>query len=243
MRHVLLALGSSLLSTACAPAPTYPPFSPSAVPGSPVQAGFVELGSLELASPGPCDVRFLAVASGHATVARGLEEHPLAEGDTLVMQGVGRVRASGKGVVLAAAYSPERCDEALAAAHRGVTFVRAGAAPELSWGGGTMHARLDVEADRSPGVYFGRLSGSAAVAEHQHDGVREVLCAWEGAGTFTVAGEPHRIGARQCVQIPASTLHSWSPDPGTTLVAFQIYTPPGPEQRFRRLAAGAPVAR
>jgi mannose-6-phosphate isomerase-like protein (cupin superfamily) len=239
MKLPLLAACLGSLCIACAPAPTFPAFSPPSTPGStgsPIQAGFVELGSVELAASGPCDVRFLAVASGSAMVSRGAEAHALAEGDVVVMQGAGRLRASGPGVVLAAAYSPDRCDEALAAAHRGCSIVRASAAPELSWAGGTMHAHLDIEADRSPSVYFGRLSGSGAVPEHQHDDVREVLCATQAAGTFTLAGEPHRLGPRQCVQIPVSTRHSWTPDATTGIVAFQIYTPPGPEQRFRKLA-------
>jgi hypothetical protein len=34
--------------------------------------------------------------------------------------------------------------------------------------------------------------------------------------------------------------HSWTPDPKSELVAIQLYAPPGPEQRFRALAAQHP---
>ena len=39
--------------------------------------------------------------------------------------------------------------------------------------------------------------------------------------------------------VPPATKHAWKPDEGSTLVAIQLYTPPGPEQRFKALAAAA----
>ena len=41
------------------------------------------------------------------------------------------------------------------------------------------------------------------------------------------------------VPVPPGVKHSWKPDPGTKLVAVQFYSPPGPEQRFKALAAAA----
>jgi quercetin dioxygenase-like cupin family protein len=116
--------------------------------------------------------------------------------------------------------------------------VRADAAPDLVFANGQMHARLDVESE--PGVYFGRLEGTAPVAEHKHDSSWEILCALEGAGTFTLAGKPQRLENGGIVVVPPSTKHSWKPDDGVRLVAFQLYTPPGPEQRFKKLAAHPP---
>jgi mannose-6-phosphate isomerase-like protein (cupin superfamily) len=233
----------------CSFGPRYAQLALPPAADSAVRAAFVELGSYEWASSSACDVRFLAAASGEALVTHGREEQRLAPGDVLVVQGPGRIRASGKAVALVAAFSPERCDEAIAAGHRGWSIVRAGTAPELSWAapsGGNMHAHLDVQDFKSPSVYFGRLSGDAAVAEHAHDGSREVLCAVQASGTLTLEGVAHHLGPRECAQVPPSVRHAYRPDPGTGIVAFQMYAPPGPEQRFKKLAAlplAVPAAR
>jgi mannose-6-phosphate isomerase-like protein (cupin superfamily) len=120
----------------------------------------------------------------------------------------------------------------------GKRIVRATQAPELTFMGGAMHAHLDLD-DRAlaPSAYLGRLSGTAPVAEHSHQGSWETLCAVEAAGTFTLAGRDQRLGPRTCVSVPPDVKHSWKPDPGSSLVAIQMYAPPGPEQRFKKLAA------
>ena len=80
-----------------------------------------------------------------------------------------------------------------------------------------------------------RLNGRAVAAED----LLPHLAAVEAAGTFTVNGVPHRLGAGEILAVPPGTRHSWQPDPGSTLVAVQIYDPPGPEQRFVGLAKAA----
>jgi len=116
--------------------------------------------------------------------------------------------------------------------------------PELTFAGGAMHARLMLD-DRSvsPEVYMGSLAGTAPVAEHQHDASWEILCAVEAAGTFVLGGKERRLGAHECVSVPPATKHSWRPEPGTTLVAVQMYVPAGPEQRFKGIAAAPASSR
>ena len=75
--------------------------------------------------------------------------------------------------------------------------------------------------------------------EHVHAGEWELLAAVEGAGTFTIDGVSARLGPKQVVAVPPGARHAWQPDPGTKLVAVQMYSPPGPEQRFVALAAAA----
>ena len=106
-----------------------------------------------------------------------------------------------------------------------------------------MRAYLNVGAKLSPNVYLGRLEGTAAVAEHEHTTSSETLIAIEGSGTFTVDGKDSRLGPRQIVHVPKGTKHAWKPDPGTKLVAIQLYEPPGPEQRFVGLAAASSLAK
>jgi len=196
---------------------------------SPVRAHFVELGEATIQTNGGCDVSFVAVARGDATVG----PDALGVGDVAVLDGPANVVVRGHGVALIASYSSPSCPRPRSPATR---QVRAGDAPELTFAGGAMHAHLDVESE--PGVYFGRLDGSAPVAEHKHDGAWEILCAFQASGTFTLSGKAQHVGDAEVVVVPPNTKHSWKPDPGSNLVAFQLYTPPGPEQRFKKLAAG-----
>ncbi len=102
-----------------------------------------------------------------------------------------------------------------------------------------MTARLDVSGGVASGLYLGRLAGSAPVKEHDHPNSWEILCAVEASGTFSLDGVQARLGKRQVVVIPPGKRHAWQPDEGTSLVGIQIYAPPGPEQRFKALAAEA----
>jgi quercetin dioxygenase-like cupin family protein len=201
----------------------------------PVQAAFVDLSATPVKLPlGTCEMIVVRPATGTASVLG----ESLAAGDVLLVQGEGSIEVSGQGLAVLAAVRERPCDPAQAVTKK---IARASVAPALAWssGGGTMRAHLDVEKETSSYAYFGRLEGTAPVAEHAHPGVWEIVCTLEGAGTFTLAGEARRLGPRSIVSVPPDTKHSWQPDPGTTLVAFQIYDPPGPEQRFKALAASA----
>jgi quercetin dioxygenase-like cupin family protein len=127
-------------------------------------------------------------------------------------------------------------DLACEAARPAKMLVRAKDVPEIKWAKGAMRAQLLVTKD-SPELYVGRLEGTAPVVEHDHPTSNETLITLEAAGTMVVDGKESRLGPRQIVQVPKGTKHAWRPDPGTKLVAVQIYDPPGPEQRFVGLAA------
>lgn len=104
----------------------------------------------------------------------------------------------------------------------------------LVWAKGKMAA---TQYFSDPSVYIGALEGSLSVAEHVHETSWELICAARAAGTFTLDGVAGRLTNGGCVSIPAGHKHSWTPDPGTSLWALQVYTPGGPEARFRTLAA------
>jgi mannose-6-phosphate isomerase-like protein (cupin superfamily) len=195
--------------------------------GPPVDARFVDVTSSPTSIPlAACTQLFVAAVSG--TVNAGGQT--LAPGDVLATtSGPVELRGAGAAVVATTPVTP--CNVPL-------HLVLASTAPELTFGGGALHAHLDLD-DRAvaPTAYVGRLSGSGAVAEHAHDKSWEVLCAIEAAGTFTLAGQPQRLGPRTCIAVPPGTKHSWQPDPGSTLSAIQFYSPPGPEQRFKKMAA------
>lgn len=129
------------------------------------------------------------------------------------------------------------------------TILRGESAQHLTWGGGTMSAdRLTyggapetckffgliakTEANTVPELYLGRLASTGSVGEHMHPSSWEILFAIDAKGTFTVNGEAKRLGAKEVVMIPPGTKHSWTPDAHTKFAAIQVYTPPGPEERF-----------
>lgn len=76
------------------------------------------------------------------------------------------------------------------------------------------------------------LAAGANVAEHVHAKETEMLYILEGAGTMTIAGQAVAVTPTSVIQIPPNTKHAFTAS--ANLRALQIYTPPGPEQRFKK---------
>jgi mannose-6-phosphate isomerase-like protein (cupin superfamily) len=207
--------------------------APKAERVAPVVASFLELSGRTPRAIDTCDVYAVALVRGAAT-ALGEKLEP---GDAVVATGKGDFELDGSGVLVVAEWKTQGCTSG--AARMTKKTIRASAAPELTWAGGKMHAHLDVGTDVSPNLYIGRLEGTAPVAEHVHEGSWEIIAAIEASGTFTLDGKEQRLGPRSVVYVPPNTKHSWKPDEGSKLVAIQMYSPPGPEQRFKALAAAA----
>jgi mannose-6-phosphate isomerase-like protein (cupin superfamily) len=124
-----------------------------------------------------------------------------------------------------------------------------GATETLTWAGGAMHARIAFDASDSPRASLELLfaSDDAPVAEHAHPGAWETLVALSAAGHLHLPAQrvaerdlsPHdrTVTDGTIVYVPADVRHAWAPDGTHPLVAVQVYSPPGPEQRFRALAA------
>jgi hypothetical protein len=127
---------------------------------------------------------------------------------------------------------------------------------DLSWAGGAAHARLGFERDRSPNVYLGllRMGQDVPVADHAHTDGWEILIPLTAHGALTLSGEgldaasgsfPRDVAveAGKIVTMPSAVHHAFKPGDREPLFAIQLFTPPGPEQRFRALAAKpAPIA-
>jgi hypothetical protein len=214
---------------------------------SPVKAKFVDTpAKLEAAL---CQRVLVAVVKGKIS-ALG---ETLSAGDVLVLTNGESFEAKGTGTVV---WAEDDLSDCVVLSHPGVTkvVIRGATAPELKWAGGAMSAHLDVATvppsmgsagatggkpalGASPELYLGRLEGTAPVPEHVHSGSWEILAAVEASGTFVLDGTEGRLAARQIVIIPPGSKHAWKPEPGSKLVAIQMYSPPGPEQRFLGLAA------
>jgi len=75
------------------------------------------------------------------------------------------------------------------------------------------------------------MQAGASVPEHVHAKETELLYILSGSGTMTVKGVAQAITPTSVVQIPPNTKHAFT---ATSAVrALQIYTPAGPEQRFK----------
>jgi mannose-6-phosphate isomerase-like protein (cupin superfamily) len=185
---------------------------------------------------GGCQDFVVSVAKGHASALK----QDLGEGDSVVDRTVmaSDVVVSGTGLAVVTQVTTKCAGGSFPPPAK----IAATRAPELSWANGAMHAHLDIEDELHGDAYFGRLSGTASVPEHVHDTSTEIVIAIEANGTLIIDGKAQHLGNRQVVAIPPGTKHSWVPDAGTKLVAFQMYAPPGPEERFKALAAGAAAA-
>jgi mannose-6-phosphate isomerase-like protein (cupin superfamily) len=123
-----------------------------------------------------------------------------------------------------------------------VTSVELDKQADLAWGGGAYHARLGFE-DGSASLGLLMASKSAPVRQNVHDREWEILAILSGDGTLvrTVGGreEATPIAAGTFASIAPGVPHAYRPAGTSPLVAVQLFLPPGPEQRFKRLASGA----
>lgn len=76
------------------------------------------------------------------------------------------------------------------------------------------------------------LGAGANVAEHVHARETEMLYVLEGSGTMTIAGQAVAVTPTSVIQIPPNTKHAFTAT--ANVRALQIYTPAGPEQRFKK---------
>lgn len=119
--------------------------------------------------------------------------------------------------------------------------------PPLTWGGGAFHGRIGLDGEGPPptfalnAIVFGK---DAIVQPHAHPGAWECLAILAGDGELSYAPpgklEKVHLAKGQLACIPEGATHAWTPSGKEPLVALQIYTPPGAEQRWKALAATPP---
>jgi len=124
-----------------------------------------------------------------------------------------------------------------------VTSVEIDRQPDLAWGGGAYHAHLGFE-DGSASLGSLMASKSAAVPQSVHEHEWEILAILSGDGTLvrTVGGreDDTTIAAGTFASIAPGVPHAYRPAGTSPLVAVQLFLPPGPEQRFKKLASSGP---
>lgn len=112
-----------------------------------------------------------------------------------------------------------------------------------TWGGGAFHARIAVGGDSPPrAASFETLlaSPAASIAEHDHP-TWEHIAILDGEGTMKLGDTDHPVRPGAVFHIPIGLRHAFSSARSRPLLAVQLYTPSGPEQRFVKLAAAEPA--
>jgi len=100
-----------------------------------------------------------------------------------------------------------------------------------SYGPALIYAEPSITKDRSFAAEILSLPKGATVPEHVHANETELLYVLAGSGTMTVAGVQLAVTPTSVMQVPPGTKHSFTAS--SDVRALQIYTPAGPEQRFK----------
>jgi quercetin dioxygenase-like cupin family protein len=105
------------------------------------------------------------------------------------------------------------------------------AAAARTHGAATIYADVAQIPDRTLAASVLSLPSGERLAEHVHAGETELLYVLAGTGTLTVSGVALPVTATSVVQIPKNTRHAFVAT--SEVRAVQIFTPAGPEQRFK----------
>jgi mannose-6-phosphate isomerase-like protein (cupin superfamily) len=106
------------------------------------------------------------------------------------------------------------------------------AAKAKAYGPVLMYAEPSITNDKTFAAEILTLAKGVTVPEHVHQNETEMLYVLAGSGTMTVAGVQLAVGPTSVVQVPPATKHSFTAS--ADVRALQIYTPAGPEQRFKK---------
>jgi quercetin dioxygenase-like cupin family protein len=111
--------------------------------------------------------------------------------------------------------------------------IRAATAKRYPRPGGSVQLLLDPTDNRRSELAASwlTLDAGASVPSHQHATETEFLYILDGAGTLTVGNSSLPVTSTSVLQLPPGISHSFSAS--APLRAIQIYTPAGPEQRFK----------
>ncbi len=106
------------------------------------------------------------------------------------------------------------------------------AAAAKTYGPAMIYAEPSITADKTFSAEILTLVKGATVPEHVHQNESELLYILAGSGTMTVAGVKLAVTPTSVVQVPPATKHSFTAS--ADVRALQLYTPAGPEQRFKK---------
>lgn len=131
--------------------------------------------------------------------------------------------------------APERCGHDAAAGFEIASASDVGPFPHAE-GRLLVSLFLDARANQAALASLGLLEGTpdVAVPRHAHEISDEVLFIESGEGTMMRGDARIPVRGPQFVWVPAGMPHGLERSGSAPLVAYQVYAPAGPEQRFRR---------
>lgn len=92
-----------------------------------------------------------------------------------------------------------------------------------------------LQRDENASMGLLRFSKGAKVPLHRHPHSTELLYIRSGTGSMTVDGKLYLIKPGSVVSVPQGAEHSFTADSDGD--AVQVYSPPGPEERFKKWEA------
>lgn len=107
-------------------------------------------------------------------------------------------------------------------------------APSYEIAGGKAIAILSSQGHTYMGILVGKPGLKVPV--HTHAVSTEMLYILSGGGTMIIDGKRHAVTAGMVIRIPPGTPHGFeiAPHAKTEFRAVQVYSPAGPEQRFKK---------
>ena len=112
-------------------------------------------------------------------------------------------------------------------------------ATDLGWGGGAFHARIGFGGEgaqaRRASLEALLMAAGSSIPEHDHPSW-EHIALLTGSGRFKLGAAEYPVKPGSIFHIPIGVRHAFTGDPGSEVLAVQLYSPSGPEQRFVKLA-------
>ena len=174
-------------------------------------------------------VRTPLVAGDVVVVPRGASLELVASGGAAIAATVALVPGDALGVARAGAL-PELLPSQVPAKPPVARVVAAASAKRYPRTGGATTLLIE-QGPASLGVL--EADAGAVVPPHVHAKETEVLYLLAGGGTMTIAGVAIAVEPTAVIQIPPGVEHSFTATAATR--ALQLYSPPGPEQRFKSM--------
>ena len=104
-----------------------------------------------------------------------------------------------------------------------------------SWAGGAAHARIAFgEATAKTGsLGVLTMAPGLGVPEHDHPTSWEHLAVLDGSGKMSLGDQKLDVKPGDAISIPKAVKHAVTRSDGGKVLAVQVYTPAGPEQRYK----------
>lgn len=146
-----------------------------------------------------------------------------------------------KGTLDAAVIEPARSQRATNKRPGTLETRELASAPTYFWNDGKNHARIVFTGDSPFSLSLLSAAPSVSIPPHSHDSSWENLLVLSSRGELEMRGRPYPLVGGEVIHIPAGVRHAYRAFGAEPLVALQLYTPAGPEQRFIEAAGGTPT--